>query len=66
MAPEARDKTPMPPPFPATRETRHAPPDTVAGIERAAAALVRAETGAEPELERLLANGYEGLRPCLP
>jgi hypothetical protein len=38
----------------------------VAGLERAAAALLRAETGAEPELERLLANGYEALRPCLP
>jgi hypothetical protein len=66
VAPDARDKTPMPPPFPSTREETHPPPAAVAGLERAAAALVRAETGAEPELERLLANGYEALRPCLP
>ena len=66
IAPDARDKTPMPPPVPSTRATPHAPPESVAGLERAAAALVRAETGAEPQLERLLVNGYEALRPCLP
>jgi len=66
IAPEARDKTPMPPPFPSTRAAPHAPPASVASLERAAAALVRAETGAEPQLEHLLANGYEALRPCLP
>jgi hypothetical protein len=66
VAPEARDKTPMPPPTPSTRAEPHAPPAAVAGLERAAAALVRAETGAEPQIERLLANGYEALRPCLP
>jgi hypothetical protein len=66
VAPDARDKTPMPPPVPTTRAAPHAPPESVAGLVRAAAALVRAETGAEPQLERLLENGYEGLRPCLP
>jgi hypothetical protein len=29
------------------------------------AALLRAESGAEPQLARLLEGGYEGLRPCL-
>lgn len=66
VAPEARDKTPMPPPFPSIRAGTHAPPATVASLERTAAALLRAETGAEPQLDRLLADGYEALRPCLP
>jgi mono/diheme cytochrome c family protein len=66
VAPDAREKTPMPPPSPSIRADLHAPPAVVAGLERAAAALVRAETGAEPQLERLLADGYEQLRPCLP
>ena len=66
LRPDARDKTPMPPPLASTREQTSAPPAVVAGLQRAAAALVRAETGAEPQLERMLAEGYEGLRPCLP
>ena len=68
IAPDARDKIPMPPPSPSPsiRADMHAPPAAVAGLERAAAALVRAETGMEPQLERLLADGYEQLRPCLP
>ena len=38
----------------------------IAGLERTASELVRAESGAAPRLETLLANGYESLRPCLP
>jgi hypothetical protein len=66
LAPDARDKTPMPPPLASAREQTSVPPAVVAGLERAAAALLRAESGAEPQLERMLSNGYEALRPCLP
>ena len=66
IAADARAKTPMPPPFAATRDSSYRPPAFVAELERVAAALVRAESGVEPQLERLVANGYEGLRPCLP
>jgi hypothetical protein len=62
----AREKTPMPPPMPSVRDTAFAPPPAIAGLERTAADLVRAESGAAPRLEALLANGYERLRPCLP
>jgi hypothetical protein len=31
-----------------------------------AAALMRAEGGAEPQLAHMLEGGYEGLKPCLP
>jgi hypothetical protein len=66
LPPGARDKTPMPPAIPSARADAHDPPAVAAGLEHAAAALVRAETGAEPDLGRLLADGYERLRPCLP
>jgi len=65
VAPAAREKTPMPPPFASTQGTGYPPPATLAGLERAAAALLRAESGAAPQLERLLERGYEALRPCL-
>ena len=64
VASDARDKTPMPPALP--RAGDYAPPPAVAGLERMAAALLRAEGGAEPQLAQLLEGGYEGLRPCLP
>jgi len=64
--PAARDKTPMPPPFPSARAETYEPPPAIAGLERTALELVRGEGGAPPRLEALLANGYEGLRPCLP
>jgi hypothetical protein len=65
-AASARDKTPMPPPMPSTRGDGYEPPPAVAGLERTASDLVRAESGAAPRLDALLANGYEALRPCLP
>jgi len=61
----ARDKTPMPPPFASPRGDAYDPASAIAGLERTAADLVRAESGAAPRLETLLANGYERLRPCL-
>jgi hypothetical protein len=65
-APATRDKTPMPPPMPSARGAAYEPPPAIGGLERTAADLVRAESGAAPRLEALLANGYERLRPCLP
>jgi len=66
VAAPARDKTPMPPPFASARGEAYAPAPAVAGLERTASELVRAESGAAPRLDALLANGYEALRPCLP
>lgn len=66
VAPERRAKTPMPPPFPAAHASEYAPPPAIAALERLAADLARAETGAAPQLGPLLENGYERLRPCLP
>ena len=64
--PATRDKTPMPPPLPSARGDVYEPPPAIAGLERTASELVRAESGAAPRLETLLTNGYERLRPCLP
>jgi len=66
LRPEARDKTPMPPAAALPGAGDQAVPGAVADLERASAALLRAETGAEPRLAQLLAEGYEALRPCLP
>ena len=66
VAPATRDKTPMPPPLPSARGDAYEPSPAIAGLERTAADLVRAESGAPPQLETLLASGYERLRPCLP
>jgi hypothetical protein len=66
VMPDARDKTPMPPALPSPHARDYAPSAAVAGLERMTAALLRAESGAEPQLARLLEGGYEGLRPCLP
>jgi hypothetical protein len=63
-APAARDKTPMPPPFPSARGEAYEPAPAIAGLERTASELVRAESGAAPRLDLLLADGYEQLRPC--
>ena len=65
-APAARDKTPMPPAFPSARGEAYAPAPAIAGLERTASELVRAESGTPPRLDLLLADGYERLRPCLP
>jgi hypothetical protein len=56
----------MPPALPSPHARDYAPPAAVAGLERMAAALLRAEGGAEPQLAQMLAGGYEGLKPCLP
>ncbi|MCG2576313.1 hypothetical protein LZ012_04820 [Dechloromonas sp. XY25] len=70
LAPEQRDKTPMPP-----ESMLPAFATDVAGWKNspARAALLaqvdtwlRAESGQPPNLNALLANGYEALRPCLP
>jgi hypothetical protein len=66
VAPAARDKTPMPPGFPSARGEAYEPAPAIAGLERTASELVRAESGSAPRLDVLLANGYEALRPCLP
>jgi hypothetical protein len=66
VAAPSRDKTPMPPPFASARGEAYEPAPAVAGLERTASDLVRAESGAAPRLDALLANGYEALRPCLP
>ncbi|HRO26477.1 MAG TPA: hypothetical protein PLD19_03475, partial [Luteimonas sp.] len=64
--PGEREKTPMPPPFPSATGAVRGAPESVAALERIAAGLLREETGAEPQLDALLADGYETLRPCLP
>ena len=66
VAPAARDKTPMPPPFPTVLVAASSVPAPVAGLERTIAELLRAEQGSVPRIEQLLAGGYEALRPCLP
>jgi mono/diheme cytochrome c family protein len=65
IAPTARDKTPMPPPFPSATATDDRAPAGVDGLERTIAELLRAEQGSAPGIEQLLAGGYEALRPCL-
>ena len=66
VAPAAREKSPMPPPIAAPRREAYEAPASLGGLERAAAELVRAESGAAPRLATMLADGYESLRPCLP
>ncbi len=65
-SPGQREKTPMPPPLALPYPHVAAPPAQVATLERISAELVRAETGRLPQLDTLLANEYESLRPCLP
>ena len=70
LAPDQRDKTPMPP-----ESMLPAFATDVNGWKNSAARKVllaqvsdwlRAENGRPPNLNELLANGYEALRPCLP
>ncbi|MBI3530738.1 MAG: hypothetical protein HY067_22560 [Betaproteobacteria bacterium] len=67
--PEARDKMPMPPPQ-ASRAghpwMQDAPADAIKPLRNAVAGWLRAETGETPDLAKMLARGYENLRPCLP
>lgn len=66
-----RDKTPMPPALAsrggAPADAEYGPdPAVVATLRDAALDMVRAGTGAVPDLDAMLARGYENLRPCLP
>ncbi len=67
--PAAREKTPMPPEtllpaFGIHPAAWAASPDR-AEMEAVVAAMLRAETGRDPDPDALLAGGYESLRPCL-
>ena len=64
--PERREKTPMPPPFPSAIGATARTPRQAAALEKIVAGLLREETGRAPQLDALLADGYEALRPCLP
>lgn len=68
-APAERDKTPMPPetllPAFRTHAAAWAASPERAALEGAVAARLKAESGRDPDLEALLAGGYEALRPCL-
>lgn len=64
-----RPKVPMPPPRPARHGREFAQETADPGIDalrRTVAQWLREQTGREPDLESLLARGYEALRPCLP
>jgi mono/diheme cytochrome c family protein len=67
--PAERDKTPMPPetmlPAFRTHAAAWAASPERAALEGAVAARLKAESGRDPDLEALLAGGYEALRPCL-
>ena len=70
VAPEHREKTPMPPEsmlpaFATNRAGWHASPARQALLAQVGDWL-RAESGRPPDLSQLLAGGYEALRPCLP
>lgn len=67
--PAERDKTPMPPEtmLPAfhTQAAAWAASAGRAALEGVVAALLKAESGRDPDPDVLLAGGYEALRPCL-
>ncbi len=70
VAPEHRDKTPMPPEsmlpaFATDRAGWRASPARQALLAQVGDWL-RTESGRPPDLRQLLAGGYEALRPCLP
>ncbi len=70
VAPEHRDKTPMPPEsmlpaFASDRAGWRASPARQALLAQVGSWL-QAESGRPPDLRQLLAGGYEALRPCLP
>jgi hypothetical protein len=70
LAPEQRDKTPMPPesmlPAFATNIDRWRNSAARKTLLAQVSDWLRAETGRPPNLNELLAGGYEALRPCLP
>jgi len=69
LPPTARAKTPMPPEtlLPAFRShaAAWAASPERAALEASVAAMLKAESGRDPDPETLLARGYEALRPCL-
>ncbi|HQR10983.1 MAG TPA: hypothetical protein PLW68_06615 [Casimicrobiaceae bacterium] len=69
LAVNARAKTPMPPDVALHRLNYTADAwrdgEPLASLLQATAQRLRAETGRPPDLESLLRNGYEALRPCL-
>jgi len=69
-APAQRDKTPMPPesmlPAFATDAAGWKNSPARAALLAQVGDWLRAESGRPPQLDELLAGGYEALRPCLP
>jgi hypothetical protein len=69
-AADRRDKTPMPPesmlPAFATDAAGWKSSPARAALLAQVGDWLRAESGRPPDLNELLANGYEALRPCLP
>ncbi|WP_079432802.1 hypothetical protein [Zoogloea sp. LCSB751] len=67
--PSERAKTPMPPAsmLPAFHSDAEAWEKSAdrAALEAVVAAQLRSESGREPDVDSLLAGGYEALRPCL-
>jgi hypothetical protein len=70
LAPERREKTPMPPesllPAFATDAAGWRASPARAALLAQVGDWLQAETGQAPNLAQLLAGGYEALRPCLP
>ena len=70
LAPEHRAKTPMPPesmlPAFASDVAHWRSSPTRSALLAQVSDWLRAENGQPPNLSRLLAGGYEALRPCLP
>ncbi len=70
LAPEQRTKTPMPPesllPAFATDIAGWRGSPTRRALLAEVSQWLQAESGRPPELAKLLADGYEALRPCLP
>jgi hypothetical protein len=71
VARDRREKVPMPPPRAAhdgmPPDQEYGPkPEMLESLRGAVADILRKETGTEPSLQRLLEDGYENLRPCLP
>ena len=70
LPPERRGKTPMPPesllPAFGTDAAAWAASPVRAGLMTQVEAWLQAESGRSPQLDALLAGGYEALRPCLP
>ena len=65
LDPQARIKTPMPPAQGRSDGSQAHAPVEVAGLQRLIATLLQRESGVAPDLDRMLAAGYEALPPCL-